>query len=114
MAKKVEPPVVSGAQVEPNDNPGNSQRVLRLNGRTDYDRETFTTIRSQFDSLIEKVFVNPGESVKKGDPLLQLQGTDLAKAKNDFEFARLEHEQKMKLLDQEHPGPWWTNFQSRS
>ncbi len=92
-------PVVSGAQAEPDARTGN-QQVLQANALTDFDPDTLMVVRSLFDSLIEKVFVHPGDAVKTGDPLLQLHSTDLAKARIDFELARLEHEQSMKLLDQ--------------
>ena len=46
-----------------------------------------TIVRTQFDSRVDKVLVDLGSTVKKGDPLLELFSTDLAEAKSDYETA---------------------------
>ena len=61
--------------------------VLPLFGTTDYVPATVTIVRTQFDSRVEKVLVDLGATVKKGDPLLELFSTDLAAAKSDYEVA---------------------------
>jgi RNA polymerase sigma factor (sigma-70 family) len=41
-------------------------------------------IRPRFECLVEWVYVKPGQTVKKGDPLVDVFSTDLAAAKNDY------------------------------
>lgn len=70
---------------------------LELNGTTDYDQNTLNKIRPRFDNaLVEKVFVSAGQSVKKGDPLLELKSSDLAAAKNDCrtKYVQWDHDHK--------------------
>jgi len=43
-----------------------------------------TRIRPRLACVVEKVHVNVGQTVKKGDPLVDLFSTDLAAAKNDY------------------------------
>ncbi len=58
---------------------------LVVNGRTDYDPNTQNKIRPKFKSRIDKVYVEYGETVKQGDPLVDLFSADLAMAKGDYE-----------------------------
>ena len=58
---------------------------LRISGRTDYDPNTQNKIRPKFKSKIDKVYVEYGETVKQGDPLVDLFSADLAMAKGDYE-----------------------------
>ena len=70
---------------------------LELNGTTDYDQNSLSRIRPRFDNaLVEKVFVSAGQSVKKGDPLLELRSADLAKAKNECrtKYVQWDHDHK--------------------
>jgi len=70
---------------------------LELNGTTDYDQNTLNRIRTRFDNaLVEKVFVSAGQSVKKGDPLLELKSADLAAAKNECrtKYVQWDHDHK--------------------
>ena len=81
--------------------------ILSLFGTTDYDPSTVTTVRSQFDSRVDKVLVDLGSIVKKDDPLLDLFSTDLAAAKSDYEVAvsQWTHDKKVLRL-QEAPGQY--------
>jgi cobalt-zinc-cadmium efflux system membrane fusion protein len=63
---------------------------LELPGRTDYDPNTLSKIRPRFDTLVERVHVELGQYVKKGDPLVDLFSTELAAAKNDYQTAYLQ------------------------
>ncbi len=55
---------------------------------TDYDPATVTIVRTPFDNCrVDKVLVDLGSKVKKGDPLLELFSTDLAAAKSDYEVS---------------------------
>jgi membrane fusion protein, heavy metal efflux system len=70
---------------------------LELNGTTDYDQNTLNKVRPRFDNaLVEKVFVSAGESVKKGDPLLELRSAELGLAKNECrtKFVQWDHDHK--------------------
>ena len=70
---------------------------LELPGRTAYDPNSMTKIRPRFDTLVEKVYVELGETVKKGQPLLELFSTDLAAAKNEFQTAYVQWQHDLTL-----------------
>jgi RNA polymerase sigma factor (sigma-70 family) len=55
-------------------------------------------IRARFDCLVEKVHVKVGEVVKKGDPLLDVFGTDLVAAKIGLKTAQSEVESRQDRL----------------
>jgi cobalt-zinc-cadmium efflux system membrane fusion protein len=67
---------------------------LSITGRTDYDPNTQNRIRPKFKSLIDKVYVEYGQNVKAGDPLVDLFSADLAEAKGLYEtkMAQWEHD----------------------
>jgi membrane fusion protein, heavy metal efflux system len=77
--------------------------VLPLFGITDYDPATVTLVRTQFDSRVDKVLVDYGSTVKKGDPLLELFSADLAAAKSDYEAAISQWVRDKKVLDYKTP-----------
>ena len=70
---------------------------------TDYDPDTLTIVRSQFDCRVDKVLVKLGSVVKKGDPLLEVFSTDLAEAKSNYEMARSQWNRDKKVLDYKAP-----------
>jgi RNA polymerase sigma factor (sigma-70 family) len=61
------------------------------------------SIRVRFPSLVEKVHVKVGQAVKKGQPLIDLFGTELADAKSHYEIARLQWTRDRKVLDYKKP-----------
>ena len=73
---------------------------LELPGRTSYDPNSLTKIRPRFDTLVERVRVELGQKVSKGDPLLDLYSTDLAAAKNDFQttYVQWQHDLTLRTL----------------
>jgi RNA polymerase sigma factor (sigma-70 family) len=58
--------------------------ILRLNGVTALAPKTVHAIHPPFECTITKVVVNVGESVKRGDPLVEVVGPELAEAKKAF------------------------------
>lgn len=70
---------------------------LELNGRTDFDPTTITKIRPRFDTRVERVLATLGKKIQKGDPLVELYSTDLAKAKNDFQMKYVQWRHDVKL-----------------
>ncbi len=77
--------------------------VLRLAGSTDYDPATLTVVRTMFDSRVDKVLVDLGSVVKKGDPLFQLYSNTLAEAKSAYEAAYSQWTRDKKVLDYKVP-----------
>ena len=77
--------------------------VLRLAGATDYDPATLTVVRTMFDSRVDKVLVDLGSVVKKGDPLFQLYSNSLAEAKSAYEAAFSQWTRDKKVLDYKVP-----------
>jgi cobalt-zinc-cadmium efflux system membrane fusion protein len=71
---------------------------LELTGRTAYNEYSLNKIRPRFDTLVEKVFVDKGQRVKKGDPLVDLFSTDLAKAKNEYQINYVQWQHDLRLL----------------
>ena len=76
---------------------------MKLFGTTDYDPATVTVVRTQFDSRVDRVLVDLGSTVKKGDPLLELFSTDLAEAKSNYEAAISQWARDKKVLDYKTP-----------
>jgi membrane fusion protein, heavy metal efflux system len=76
--------------------------TLPLMGRTDYDPNTLSKIRPRFDTLVEKVRVERGQKVTKGQPLVDLFSTELAAAKNDYQTAFVQwiHDQNLLKMKQ--------------
>jgi cobalt-zinc-cadmium efflux system membrane fusion protein len=72
---------------------------LELTGRTAYDPDTLTKIRPRFDTLVERVHASLGKKVKKGDPLVDLYSTELAKAKSDLQIKFVQWQHDMRLFD---------------
>ena len=77
--------------------------ILKLFGTTDYDPATVTVVRTQFDSRVDRVIVDLGSTVQKGDPLLELFSTDLAEAKSNYEAAISQWARDKKVLDYKTP-----------
>ncbi len=77
--------------------------TLRLPGTTDYDPATVHTVRLEFDGRVEKVLVNLGSIVKRGDPLLEVHSTDLAAARSDYELAVSQWVHDKKVYDYKRP-----------
>ena len=70
---------------------------LELPGTTDYDQNSLNKVRPRFDNaLVEKVYVSAGQSVKKGDPVLELRSAELGLAKNECrtKFVQWDHDHK--------------------
>ena len=97
VAEEGRAPIVAGSQVQLDDKPG-AHQVIEVSGMTDLDPATLTIVRSQIDGRVDRVFVDLGQAVKSGDPLIEIFSTDLAKAKNDFEVARSQHDRDLKTL----------------
>ncbi len=77
--------------------------VLKLAGMTAYDPATLTIVRTQFDSRVDKVLVDLGSVVKRGDPLLELFSNSLAEAKSTLETTSNEWARDKKVLDYKKP-----------
>ena len=77
--------------------------ILKLFGTTGYDQATVTVVRTQFDSRVDRVIVDLGSTVQKGDPLLELFSTDLAEAKSNYEAAISQWARDKKVLDYKTP-----------
>ena len=72
---------------------------LELPGRTAYDPNSMNKVRPRFDTLVEKVLVELGQKVQKGQPLLKLFSTDLAAAKSDFQTAYVQWQHDLTLRE---------------
>jgi cobalt-zinc-cadmium efflux system membrane fusion protein len=84
--------------------PQTEPTTLPLFGTTDYVPSTVTLVRTLFDNCrVDKVLVDTGATVKKGDPLLELFSTDLAAAKSDYEKTVSQWTHDKKVYDYKLP-----------
>ena len=80
---------------------GNS-RATTINarhGQPPADPKRLTVIRPRLECLLEKLYVQTGQAVKKGDPLLDLFSTELAKAKNEYLVRKIQWENDRRNLE---------------
>ncbi len=70
---------------------------LVVAGRVAYDPDALMKIRPRFPSIVEKVDVELGQTVKKGDPLVDLFSRDLAKAKTRLQSAYVQWQHDLNL-----------------
>lgn len=91
-----------GLRVAPAE-PQSSPTDLKLFGTTDYDPNTLSLVRLQFDSRVDKVHVQLGDAVKKGDPLIDLFSTVLAEAKSTYESNYAQWLRDKAILDKKTP-----------
>ncbi len=88
--------------------PGNAKEkdspsLLRVFGTTDFIPGGVVQVRAPIDCRVDKVLVELGSPVKKGDPLCELFSTDLAEAKNGYLLAVSQWEHDKKMLDLRAP-----------
>ncbi len=60
-------------------------------------------VRLQFAFRVEKIFVETGNYVRKGDPLLEVFSTELAEAKSNYEMAYVQWTHDRKVYDYKLP-----------
>ncbi|MDG3008164.1 efflux RND transporter periplasmic adaptor subunit [Paludisphaera mucosa] len=72
---------------------------LELLGTTEYISDTLTKVRPMFKGRVDKVHATVGQSVKKGEPLIDLYSTELAEAKSVYEIERIQWLYDKKLVE---------------
>lgn len=80
---------------------GEAQGNTMMQGmaRPPADPEHLNVIRPRLECLLEKIYVQPGQAVKEGDPLLDLFSTELAKAKNEYLARKIQWENDRRNLE---------------
>jgi RNA polymerase sigma factor (sigma-70 family) len=81
-------------------NTEDARSILRLFGTTDFVPDFTVKVRAPFDCRVDRVFVDFGTQVRKGDALLELFSPDLAEAKNSYLVAKSQWEHDKKVLGQ--------------
>ncbi|WP_422922997.1 efflux RND transporter periplasmic adaptor subunit [Singulisphaera sp. PoT] len=76
---------------------------LELLGKTEYDSDTLSRIRFMFKGRVDHVYTTVGQTVKKGDPLIDLYSTELAEAKSAYEIKQIQWAYDKNLLDTREP-----------
>ena len=76
-----------------------SNRMMRGMARPPADPDRLNVIRPRLECLLEKIHVRPGQAVRKGDPLLDLFSTELARAKNDYLARKIQWENDRRNLE---------------
>jgi membrane fusion protein, heavy metal efflux system len=72
---------------------------LELLGTTEYISDTLTKVRPMFKGRVDKVHATVGQSVTKGDALIDLFSTQLAEAKGAYEIERIQWVYDKNLLE---------------
>jgi cobalt-zinc-cadmium efflux system membrane fusion protein len=72
---------------------------LELLGTTKYDEETLSRVRPMLKGRVDKVYAAVGQTVHKGEPLIDLYSTDLAEAKSNYEIAMIHWTYTKNLLE---------------
>lgn len=63
-------------------------RVIRTVGKVEYNEESLYTVNTKISGWIEKLYIAfTGESVKKGDPLLEIYSPDLVTTQQEYLLA---------------------------
>ncbi len=73
-------------------------QLLRVQGALEFRLDHVIRIRPRFECLVERVYVRPGQAVKKGDALVDVFSTDLAAAKNDYLTKEVQSKHDQKIL----------------
>jgi cobalt-zinc-cadmium efflux system membrane fusion protein len=73
---------------------------LPLLGTTKHDETKITKIRPYFRGRVDKIYVDVGQTVEKGTPIVDLYSADLARAKTDFSIERSQWQFQKRLLEQ--------------
>jgi RNA polymerase sigma factor (sigma-70 family) len=71
--------------------------------------DAITKLRPRFECLVERVRVHAGQAVKKGDPLVDVFGVELIKAKNEFRAREVQWIGQRRILQLREQ-----NFKSKS
>lgn len=71
---------------------------LELLGTTKYDEDAMTRIRPMFKARVDKVNVTVGNTVHRGEPLVDLYSADLAEAKMTYEIKKIQWSYDQNLL----------------
>ena len=75
---------------------GDLKVEIRTVGSLDYDEEKIFLVNTKFEGWIEKAYVNyVGESVAKGDPLVEIYSPDLVSTQEEY-LSALAYRDKMK------------------
>src|SRR5262249_59683483 len=72
---------------------------LELLGTTEYISDTLAKVRPMFKGRVDKVHVTVGQSVRKGESLIDLYSTELAEAKSNCEIERIQWLYDKNLLE---------------
>lgn len=83
--------------------PQSQPMTLELLGSTEYDPDTLAKIRPRFDALVNKVHTSLGQTVKKGQVLIDLYSAQLAEAKGAFEEGKAQWDHDRRLLERQKP-----------
>ncbi len=76
-----------------------SPTMLRLNGTTELVPDMIVRVHPRFECRVDRVLVDIGQRLKKGDPVVELFSTELARAKNDYQTAVTQWARDKRVVD---------------
>jgi cobalt-zinc-cadmium efflux system membrane fusion protein len=79
--------------------PGKFRKTIDTTGVVDFDNDQATTVLAPFSGPVSRLFVSPGDKVKRGDPLAAVISPDFAAAVSAFRKALVTAQNSRKLAD---------------
>ena len=79
--------------------PGKFRKTIDTTGVVDFDNDQATTVLAPFSGSVSRLFVSPGDKVKKGDPLAAVISPDFATAVSAYRKALVTAQNSRKLAD---------------
>ncbi|MGZ5926048.1 MAG: efflux RND transporter periplasmic adaptor subunit, partial [Rhizomicrobium sp.] len=79
--------------------PGKFRKTIDTTGVVDFDNDQATSVLAPFSGPVSRLFVSPGDKVKKGDPLAAVISPDFATAVSAYRKALVTAQNSRKLAD---------------
>jgi cobalt-zinc-cadmium efflux system membrane fusion protein len=78
---------------------GKFRKTIDTTGVVDFDNDQATSVLAPFSGPVSRLFVSPGDKVKKGDPLAAVISADFATAVSAYRKALVTAQNSRKLAD---------------
>ena len=78
---------------------GRLRKTVETTGVVDFDNDQATAMLAPFSGTVSKLYVQPGASVKKGDPLATVLSPDYASAVSTYRKALVTAQNTRRLAD---------------
>jgi cobalt-zinc-cadmium efflux system membrane fusion protein len=79
--------------------PSKFSRTVEATGAVDFDNDQATSVVAAFSGPVSRILVNPGDKVRKGDPLAMVDSSDFAAAIDAYSKALVAAKNLRKIAD---------------